>query len=182
MKVKNNWSINHEECKNCGTIRYPHIAKGFCKRCYPLQLKLQQLQGWDVSNPKSLKGFPHSRRSFIKKQDYLDGFKIDAKEQIDSRLNYLRMREEKLKGIITGIDVEYKLERIAELALRRRYKFGFYHGIVGVIDQNFNRKQKKLIYILLNKIDEALPWKGIRYGQHAAEAGVRAFIHSFSKR
>ena len=180
MKVKNNWSINHEECKNCGTIRYPHIAKGLCKRCYPLQIKLQRLEGWDISEPKSLKGFPHSVRPFIRTQEYLDGFKIDAKKQIKYRLNCLRMREEKLKSIIKGTDVEHMLNKIARMIGPGGDKL--HHGVADLIDQNFNRKQKKLIYILLNKIEETVPWKGIRYGQHAAEAGVRAFINSFSKR
>lgn len=169
------WPRGYKECKNCGTTEYPHIARGFCKRCYPLKLKLEHIERWDLSKPESLKGFPHSLRPHIINQNHLDGFRIDAKEQIQSRLDYLKGREGRLKGIITGIDVEYKLERIAELALRRRYKFGFFHGIAGYVDLNFNGKQRKIIYNLLNKIEEALPWEGIRYGKHAAEALVEGF-------
>ena len=182
MKDRETWSARYKKCDNCGTNRHPHIDKGFCKMCYPLRIKLQQSQSWDMSEPKSLKGFPHFLRPFIRTQEYLDGFKNNAKEQIQYRLDCLKRREERLRGIITGIDVEYKLERVTELALRRRYKFGFFHGYATLIDDNFSGKQRKLIYSLLNKIEEALPWKGIRYGNHSAEAGVRAFIHSFSKR
>src|SRR4030042_224793 len=158
MKAMETWSAKYKECKNCGTTRHSHIAKGFCKRCYPLQIKLQQLQGWDVSEPKSLKGFPHSLRPFIRTQEYLDGFKIDAKKQIKSRLNCLRIREEKLKSIIKGIDVEHMLNKIARIIAPGGDKL--HHGVADLIDQNFNSKQKKLLYILLNKIDETVPWKG----------------------
>jgi hypothetical protein len=160
------WSREYKECKNCGTTDDPHMARGFCKRCYPLQLKLEHSKRWDLSRPESLKGFSHFRQQLVTTQNHLENFKIDAKEQIRSRLDYLRIRAEKLKAVITGIDIEYKLEEIAHLALRGRYKWGVYHGIATLIDHKFNAKQRKLIYSLLNKIDETLPWKGIRYGHH----------------
>lgn len=179
MTVIKTWSAKHEECKNCNTTRYPQIAKGFCKRCYPLFLKLQRLQKWDLSNPKSLKDIPPSLRPFIKTQGHLDGFKLDAKKQIESRLNYLRMREEKLKSVIKGIDVEHELQKIARRIVPSGDKL--YHGIASLIDHDFSVKQKKVIYILLNEIDEALPWKGIRYGQHAGAELARAFVRSFTQ-
>jgi hypothetical protein len=176
------WSREHKECRNCGTTKRPHMARGFCKKCYPLQLKLEQTQRWDLSKPESLKDFPHTYRRFIITQKHLDGFKIDVKKQVQSDLNDLRMREDKLRGVITGIDIEYELEKIAHMALRVRYKFGFYHGIANLIDQNFNAKQKELIYSLLNKIDEALPRKGIRPGQHFAEESVEEFKIQMTKK
>ncbi len=172
------WSAKYKECKNCRTTRHPHIAKGFCKRCYPVQLRLQQLQRWDPSKPQSfLKDIPPSLRYLITTQN-LDGFKSDAEKIIKSRLNDLRMREDKLKGMVTGIDIEHQLKNIARMIVPDRYnkRNKLYHGVASIIDQNFNGEQKKLIYSLLDKIDEGLPWKGIRYGQHAAEALVKAFI------
>jgi hypothetical protein len=176
------WSREYKKCRNCGTNEHPHMARGFCKRCYPLRLKLEQLQKWDLSKPESLKGFPHTHRRFMTTQKRLDGFKIDIKKQIQSDLNYLRMREDKLRGVITGIDVEYKLEKIADMALGGRYNSGFYHGIADLIDQNFNAKQKKLVYRLLNRIDEVLPRKVIRPGQHFAEASVEEFKKQMTKK
>jgi len=152
------------------------MAGGFCKRCYPLQLKLKQIRRWDLSKPESLKGFPNTYRPLIGTQKELDGLKIDVSKQIQSDLDSLRRREDKLRGVITGIDIEYELEKIARMALRGRYKFGFYHGIGDFIDHNFNPKQKKFIYSLLNKIDETLPRKVIRPGQHLAKASVEQFI------
>ena len=157
VKITKSWSEKHQKCENCNTLRYPHIAKGLCKRCYPLKPKLQQLEKWDVSNPNSLKGIPPSLRPFIKTKGHLDGFKLDAKEQIECRLNYLRMREEKLKSVINGTDIEYELRKIARRIVPGADKL--YHGIGTLIDHDFTVKQKKVIYTLLNEIDEALPWK-----------------------
>lgn len=158
------------------------MVRGFCKRCYPLQLKLEQFQKWDLSNPESLKGFPHTHRRFMTTQKCLDGFKKDIKKQIQSHLECLRWRADKLKGVITGIDIEYELEKVACMALRGRYKFGFYHGIANHTDDNFNAKQRKLIYTLLNEIDEARPRKVIRAGQHFAEASVEDFKIQMTKK
>jgi hypothetical protein len=176
MKVLKIWSPKSKQCANCRTTEHPHRAKGYCKRCYPLQLKLQYLKRWDLSKPETLKGFLHSLLLFVKTQQEVDAFKVDAKNQIKRRLYHLRLGEEKLKGIIVGIDIEHKLETIARMIAPRSSTI--YHGVADLIDQNFNDKQKKVIYILLSKIDEALPWKGIRIGQHAAKAMVRTFIDS----
>ena len=86
------------------------------------------------------------------------------------------MREEKLNGEINGIDLEYQLQRIARMILPKER--GLYHGIAGFIDDNFDMKQKKLLYSLLSEIDEKLPWKGIHYGKHAAEAIIRRFVQA----
>jgi len=166
-------------CTNCGTTRYRHVAKGFCKRCYRLNLRLRNLKKWDLSDPKSLEGFPIGLLPFIRIQAELDGFKADAKKQIESRLAYLRMREEKLSGKITGIDIEYELRKIAGMILPRGDDL--YFGIATYIDHNFSNKQKKLLYSLLSEIDEKLPWKGIHYGKHTAQASVSLLIEKLKK-
>jgi hypothetical protein len=176
VKVTRIWSPNYKKCANCGTTRHPHKAKGFCKNCYPLQLTFQNSRGWDLSKPESLKGFPHAALPFINTPQRLEAFKLEFQNRIARRLYDLRLREEKLKAIITGIDIEHQLETIARKIVPRSRKI--YHGVADLIDQNFNNKQKKIIYILLNKIHETLPWRGIRIGPNTARALVRAFIDS----
>jgi len=166
-------------CTNCGTTRYRHVAKGLCRRCYPLKLRLQNLEKWDFSGVNSLKGFPGSLLPFIRTQEELDGFKADAKEQIESRLTYLRMREQKLSSRITGIDIEYELRKISRMIVPDGDDL--YFGIASWIDHNFSNKQKKLLYGLLSKIDEKLPWKGIHYGKHVAQASVRLLKEKLKK-
>jgi len=163
----------YKRCTNCSTTRYRLIAKGLCERCYRLKLRLQNYEKCDLLNPKSLKVFPLSLLPFIKTQEVLDGFKGDVKEQIERRLSDLRVREEKLNGEINGIDLEYQLQRIARMILPKPKERGLYHGIAGFIDDNFAMEQKKPLYSLLSEIEEKLPWKGIHYGKHAAEAMIR---------
>lgn len=147
----------YKYCTNCCTTRYRLIAKGLCTRCYPLKLRLENFEKCDLSNPKSLKVFPPSLLPFIKTQEVLNGFKAHAKEQIEKRLSYLRVREEKLNGEINGIDLEYQLQRIARMIFPKERTL--YHGIAGYIDDNFTTKQKKLLYSLLSEIDDRLPWR-----------------------
>jgi hypothetical protein len=102
-------SRKHKSCANCRTDRYQHVARGFCTRCYPLVRRLEQLSNWDLSNPESMKGFPPGLLPFLQTQAEVEAFKVDAKEQIQSRLNELRTREEKLNSEINGIDIKYQL-------------------------------------------------------------------------
>lgn len=169
----------YKRCTNCSTIRYRLIAKGLCKRCYPLKLRLRNLEKWDLSDPNSLKGIPNSLVPLIRTQEELDGFKADAKEQIGDRLTYLRMREEKLNGKINGIDLEYQLQRIARMIFPKER--ALYHGIAGFMEDNFAMKQKKLLYNLLSKIEEKHPWKGVHYGKHAAKASVKLLTEKLKK-
>ena len=166
----------YKRCSNCDTTRYRLVAKGLCERCYRLKLRLQNFEKCDLSNPNSLKVFPPSLLPSIRTQEVLDGFKADAKEQIERRLSHLRVREEKLNGEINGIDLEYQLQRIARMILPKER--GLYHGIAGFIDDNFAMKQKKLLYSLLSEMEEKFPWKGIHYGKHAAKAMVRRFVQA----
>ena len=107
-----------------------------------------------------MKDISPSLRPIFKTKEHLDGFKLDAKKQIESRLNYLRMREERLESIINGTDIEYELQKIARRIVRGADKL--YHGIGTMIDHEFTVKQKKIIYTLLNEIEEAIPWKGVQ--------------------
>ena len=33
-KRKETWALEYKECKNCGTVKIPHNAKGLCMSCY----------------------------------------------------------------------------------------------------------------------------------------------------
>ena len=34
LKQRGIWSLARDRCKHCKTIEVPHLAKGFCKKCY----------------------------------------------------------------------------------------------------------------------------------------------------
>lgn len=168
------WSRKHKNCTNCHTDRYPHVARGFCTQCYPLLCRKEQLSNWNLSNPASMKGFPPSLLPFLQTQAQVEAFKVDAKEQIQSRLNELRTREEKLNSEINGIDIEYQLGRIAKMVVPKGDIL--YHGSATLINNSFNMKQKKLLYRLLSRMEEKRPWTGIHYGKYSANALLKTFI------
>jgi len=134
---------------------------------------------WNLSKPDGLRGFPRGLRPFLQTQAQVDGFKIDAREQIESRLRDLRVREEKLNGEISGMDIERELRNIARLIVSKGNNL--YYGSATVVDHSFNARQKKVLYGLLTRIRDKLPWAGIHYGKHAANAAVKEFIEMVSR-
>ena len=81
--------------------------------------------------------------------------------QIERRLFALWAKEEKLKGMVKGIDVEYLLGRLGR-ACRVRKK-DLFQGVAGCIDEHFDDNQRKLFFEMLNRIEENLPSKAIRF-------------------
>jgi len=153
------WSKKFEQCQQCGTARYNHVAKGLCTRCYRLVKKLEQVSQWDLSNPASFKGY----KGYIEGRTYCSAEKFEriqsgVSREIRKRLEFLQGREETLKGPIYGLDLEFQLARIA---LRCGVKKDLFHGLATYIDHSFNMKQKKILYELLNDIEENILWAGI---------------------
>ncbi len=173
------WSRKHESCTNCGTDEYCHIGRGLCIRCYPLARRLEQLSKWDLSDPQSMKGFPRALRGVFQTQTEVEAFKADARQQIESRLNEFRMREETLSGEISGTDIEFQLKRIARIVVPKGDVL--YHGSATLIDHEFNTKQRKLLYGLLSRMEDKRPWAGVHYGKHAANGMVKTFIQKVTK-
>lgn len=148
------WAKEYQLCKNCKTQRFSHKARGYCNRCYSLIRRLETVQKWNLTNKNTLKGFPGDAHY---SQERFQKIKSNYMQQIKQRLFYLCAREEQLNSNIDGLDIEYQLNRIANLAGTRNRKL--YHGIATHIDHNFKPKQKNLLFRLLNKIEENVPTK-----------------------
>ncbi len=95
-------------------------------------------------------------------QRRLERIKNEYIGQIRDRLDHLRCTEEKLNvDIVDPIDIEYQLRHIARRAgVRDRNKF---FGIAGFINDNFPPKERKVLYYLLNEIEEGIPSKDVDY-------------------
>jgi hypothetical protein len=59
--------------------------------------------------------------------------------------------------------LEYQFRRIATLA-RCRNKDLFF-GLAGYIEDKFSPNARKVLFRLLNKIEEDIPWRGIDYSE-----------------
>ncbi|MBI5248361.1 MAG: hypothetical protein HY912_02605 [Desulfomonile tiedjei] len=154
--IREKWSKKFEKCRQCGTERYEHVARGLCTRCYRLVRKLEQVKTWKPSDPE-----PKRRYGFYDLEEF-KAKKRDLEGEIKERLEFLKIKEETLKGPIYGIDIEGQLRRVAELC-RVRNK-GLFHGMANEIQHCFGQKQRKMLYELLNAIEEGIWWGGNHLG------------------
>ncbi len=150
------WPRRFEKCQQCGTQRYKHVARGHCTRCYRLVRKLEQEQRWKPSDPG-----PKRRYGFSDLEEF-KAKKLDLEREIKERLEFLKLKEEQLKGPIYGIDIEWQLRRVAELCRVRDKRL--FHGMANEIQHRFGEEQRKMLYELLNAIEEGIWWKGNHLG------------------
>ena len=146
-------SKKHKACINCSTTRYKHKARGYCLRCYAIVRKIKLIKTWKLSNPKSLKDCPIDVNRFS--LDRFAKFKTLYIKELDNQLEHLKVKEEQLFGSIEGIDIEMQLTHIVS-RVKIRNKNLFFHT-ANSFDHQFDEKQKKIIFQLLNEIIENLP-------------------------
>lgn len=145
------------QCKNCGSIRFPVRARGYCKRCYPIIRKIEIIKLWELEEKRTLKYYPkdgifHNEKDFRK-------IKNSFIKQHEERLGYLKISEQILNGDIYGSNIVPLFQQIAKLAGSRDKDLLWHQE--DLFDHNFNQKQKRIIYKILNSIKESIPWRGI---------------------
>lgn len=148
------WSKNHESCVNCGTTRRPFKARGLCRKCYRVTRTLEQVKAWDMSRPETLKGYPDAPGVYT--AAWCDRIRASYTRQLERRLAHLRAREEKLTGDVEGIDLELQLDHIATLARVRGRSL--YNNLATPLHSRFTPEQRRFLFNLLNRIEEAVPW------------------------
>jgi hypothetical protein len=147
----------YPKCINCESTRNVHKSRGYCKRCYPIQLRVEKAEQWDFNNPITLKTFPKGF-SNIDEGTFMK-IKKGVIIQLKERLDWFRIREQRLKGDIFGIDIEYGLNRIANYCGVRDKSL--FHSSANTFDHNFNMKQKKIIFEYIDRIEQNIDWRGI---------------------
>lgn len=146
------WSRAAKKCRSCSTARFLHVARGFCKRCYPLVQKLLQAKDWDVNNPRS---FAHIVRNVaFWKPDALKKIRTRRIATIQARLEFLKTREEQLNEEIDGLDLENEFNWIAKRC--GSVRADLFRNTSTFFDHNFTPEQKRLIFRILNDIQENL--------------------------
>src|SRR3990172_2251532 len=144
------WAKKYSNCQNCKSTRRKHSALGYCTKCYPLNKKLEQAKLWDFNNINSLNSFP---KGFSRiDQRTFDKIKNGVIKQLGERLDWLRIRERQLNSNIQGITIEHGYRRIAEFCGARDKDL--FYGIAGLFDHNFSQKQKKIIFELINDLEQ----------------------------
>lgn len=155
--MEEKWSPKIKNCKNCLTKRFPHKAKGYCSRCYPLVGKLCEVGKWDLGKLGTLRSYP--KDLILHNPDTFEKIKKGSLKQYQERLDSLKHIEESLNKPISGIELEYKIRDVADLA--GEHGSNLFFGSANLFDHNFNKKQKKILYKLFNTITENVKWGGI---------------------
>ncbi len=153
------WPKKYKNCLNCGTCRFEYKARGHCVRCYPYILKIEKISRWDLSDSKTLVGYP--REYTLRNSKYFVRIKKSFLEQLNERLSEFKYKEKKLQSDVDGGDVVAIFQRISRLARSSNKDFLWHQE--DLFDHNFNKKQKKILYKLLNDIEENIRWTGIDY-------------------
>lgn len=158
------WSREYNKCKNCSTIRFKHKARGYCEKCYPNVKRIEKVKKWKYTNiPESIKlGLPNDSRLW-KKETFLK-IKNGNIEQLKDRLQEIKNREQKLNQDIIGLDIETQLNRIAN-QYKRAIEKDIFKNVSSVFNNNFDNKQRKIIFECLNRIEENIRWSGIDYNK-----------------
>jgi len=159
MKNVEKWSKKSSNCINCKSTRRLHKARGLCIKCYPIQLKIEQIQKWDLQNSSTLKSYLKDLMSLKNNE-----FKIVKSRiimQYQRRLDSIAHREEMLKIEIQGINLEYQFRRIVKLCKVKNVNM--FHGTAEYFDLTFDVAQRKEIFKLMNEIEESVKWKGINW-------------------
>jgi hypothetical protein len=153
------WSKKRKNCVNCKTTRRNHKARGFCTECYPLILRLEKTQNWNIQEPETLKNYPKNYCSVSEFE--FNKIKANIILQIKKRLRFFASRERMLNSTMMGISLEYKFGNIAKLC--RVKDINMFHGTAGYFDSTFDSSQMNEIFKLLIEIEESVKWKGINW-------------------
>ena len=154
------WAKAYRHCENCKTTRRAHRAHGYCTRCSPLIRQLESTRKWNLNDPKSLKGYFSLTSTW--RSDTLESVRASRITNLQAHLDYLKTREAQLAGKIDGLDLESAFNRIAQRCNRRNQSL--FQGSSTFFDHNFTPKQKRILFRILNDIEEPYPYTGTSSG------------------
>jgi hypothetical protein len=163
------WPKSVERCANCGcdSERRDYGGRGYCCRCYRLIRRIDKIKGWSQEYLENLK------RSHGFNDEEAKIWQDECISQLAGHLRWLHGREERYQGNVEGIEIEEQLRRIQHL-IRPNVD---YPRLATVIDHNFNQEQLGLLYHLLDRIEESIPWEGPRRGATILYGKVWEKIH-----
>jgi hypothetical protein len=169
------WPRHVEACKECTGEpgRYAHGSGEYCNRCYRLLKYIKDVQGWDRNRRESLKHIPKHgtvgsnttyRDSTTLLYDCIPDEEFEAVREktiviLKKRLALLRYREEIRRHEIevTGLRLEEKFAEVLHLVRRS----GSFPRYASYLTDEFDERQRQIIYALLEEIIEQVPWQGV---------------------
>jgi hypothetical protein len=159
-----------DRCRNCGCarLRRPFKRRDCCGKCFYLFQYLRVVASWDLARPETLRQTGALARRIggnalppihaMSAEDFAV-FKASYLEQIRVSLDVLRIREAKRRGNlpVDGSSIEHKLKDMLKLIqLRDKYERAAsrFHGLATMLDHTFSPEQCRILYNLLDDIEE----------------------------
>jgi hypothetical protein len=164
-------SSSHDaSCVNCGSSSHPIKARGYCIRCYRIQLRLEHTQQWDASRPTTFGDYPKGFNSSPShwKNDF-PRIKEHTIRELKKRLLHFKQLEEKLSGKVDGFDVEQKLRYLGVQAGAKRNSLS---RCTEIFDGSFTLKQRKILFKLLTEMTESIKWGGVTFKGFEWQTGI----------
>jgi hypothetical protein len=139
-------------CANCKTERYGIYCRVYCHRCYPLILRKEQVERWDLNSERTLKTLPSIVRQYPGK---FSKIKSEVLKETDYRLWLIKTRERQRKEKVSGLDIEHALQRLA------RFSGGSKEAVNIVMEANryFDAEQLQVLLGWLLDIEESRRWR-----------------------
>jgi hypothetical protein len=154
------WPDKYQACANCRCDPEDrgYGGRGYCGRCYRLVRLIEKAKVWDHTRPETYGDEP-MLDVWKEKHDEFSVAKAEYIRQVKSRLGYLRVRNEFRTGVreVRSLDIEYKLGTLLNF-LRPR---ALYPRNASYINRHFNKEERRVLYGLLDGIEDHIPWKGI---------------------
>jgi hypothetical protein len=158
-----------ERCRNCGCehARRRFKRRDLCGKCFYLFECIRGVERWNRAKPETLKNIGLLRRRFgglttpldkMSDQDFAV-IKSNYLDQLRAALRGLTSREARRRGDVRvdGLTIEDKLKDILKVVqLRDKYDrvAGRFSGVATVLDRAFSPEQCRLLYNLLDDIEE----------------------------
>jgi hypothetical protein len=176
-----------DRCRNCGCarLRRPFRRRDCCGKCFYLFQYMRVVERWDPARPETLRQIGIMTRRMggatppsierMSAEDFAV-FKASYLEQIKGALDLLRIREAKRRGElrVDGSSIEHKLKDMLKLIqLRDKYERAAsrFHGLATMLDHTFSPEQCRILYNLLDDVEEQT------YGRVAEEYKALAAIY-----
>jgi len=174
--MEKRWSRKFDACRNCLTIRSPHKASGYCSDCYPLIKKLAEIELWELEKTETLKGYP--KDMMLRNPYRFEKVKKGYTRQLKERLDRYKAIEERLRGPVSGLYLEWKIREVADLSGVNGTKLFF--GDADVFSRHFDAYQRRVLYEMLNRITENTRWRGIDWERVSNETEKKSDVEDDS--
>jgi hypothetical protein len=156
-------------CRNCGcelSQRRPFARKDCCRECFKVSEYLKVVEKWNGARPEifeqhfSIEGFAEYKSRLIC--------------ELNTELKYLHSREATRRdaSLTDGLTIEKKLGSILDLLRGKVRNRNVFHGIATSIDHCFDQEQRRILFELLDDIEDQVYWP-IHHAQK--EVWPRAF-------